>query len=74
MRASRTNAMMIGDKRLLSVKELCSYTGRGRNQATAWGREIGAAVQFGKRVFFDRHVVDGEIDKLIAINKRTNVQ
>lgn len=62
----------INDKRLLSVKELCIYTGRGRNQAIAWGREIGALIRFqgNRRMFFDRHIVDRAIDKMLTKNQR----
>lgn len=67
MRAARIN---LTEKRLLSVRELCIYTSRGRNQATEWGRKIGAEVRFGKRVFFDRYVIDREIDKIIAQNQK----
>lgn len=56
-------------KRMLTVKELCSYTGRGRVQAVRWGREIGAAVQFGRHVVFDRHIIDRELDKLTVQNR-----
>lgn len=51
-------------KRLLTVKELMEYTGRGRTQATQWGRDIGAAVQFGRHVVFDRLIIDREVDRL----------
>lgn len=67
MRETRNS---LTEKRLLSIKDLCAYTGRGRNQATAWGREIGAEVKFGKRVFFDRYVVDRAIDRILAQNQK----
>lgn len=62
----------MNDKRLLSVKELCAYTGCGRNQAMAWGREIGAEVRFegNRRVLYDRHVVDGAIDRILERNQK----
>lgn len=57
-------------KRLLTVKELMEYTGRGRTQATQWGRDIGAAVQFGRHVVFDRLIIDREVDRLRDENAR----
>lgn len=62
----------INDKRLLSVKDLCTYISRGRNQAMAWGREIGAERRFtgNRRVFYDRYVIDRELDKMAAQYQR----
>lgn len=55
------------EKRLLSVLEFQAYTGiKSRGYATQWGKSIGAAVYIGRRLFFDRHVVDREVDKLRA--------
>ena len=48
----------IDEKRLLSVKDLQWYVGLGKNRATEWGRKIGAERRIGKRVFFDREIVD----------------
>lgn len=55
------------EKRLLSVIELQAYTGlKSRVYATQWGKDIGAAVRIGRRLFFDRYVVDREVDKIRA--------
>ena len=51
----------IDEKKLLSVKDLQWYVGLGKNE---WGRNIGAERRIGKRVFFDREVVDRAIDAL----------
>ncbi len=58
----------INDKRLLSVRDLCTYINRGRGQAMAWGRAIGAERRFtgNRRVFFDKYVVDRELDRMAA--------
>lgn len=61
------------DKRLLTLKELMAYTGRGRDRARAWGEEIGACIKYsasgkGGKLFFDRLVVDREIDRLTRQN------
>lgn len=49
-------------KRLLNVKELCQYVGLGKNKAVEWAKGIGAARHMGRRVFFDRVVLDKALD------------
>ncbi|GEM_PF-1381071 len=51
-------------KRLLSVKELMAYSGLGRNRAAEWGKEIHAEKRIGRRVFYDRLIVDKAIDSI----------
>lgn len=51
-------------KRLLSVKELMAYSGLGKSRAAAWGKEIHAEKRIGRRVFYDRRIVDRAIDSI----------
>lgn len=52
------------EKRLLSVKELTTYTGMSPNFSAAWGKKIGASVRIGRRVFYDRLIVDDVISSI----------
>lgn len=54
--------------RLMSVIEGATYTGVGFTFFKTWAKEIGATVNFGRRVLYDKHVIDAAIDKLIAKN------
>lgn len=49
------------EKRLLNITELMAYTGMGYVRAMEWGKKIGACRRYGKRVFFDRLIVDETI-------------
>lgn len=51
-------------KRLLDIKELCTYCGIGTCTARDWGRDIGAERRIGRRVLYDRVAVDAAIDRL----------
>lgn len=52
----------IEDKRLLNIKEVCTYTGIGQTRARQYMDEIGATRRFGKRVLFDKKVIDSALD------------
>lgn len=52
-------------KRLLRERELMEYLGVGRSTARRFGAEAGAIVRFGRRVAYDRILIDA------AINKKT---
>ncbi len=56
------------EPRLLDTPELMAYTGLGRNNAMRWGNEIGARVQIGRRVLYDRKVIDRHLDDLAEEN------
>ena len=47
-----------GEGRLLSTKELMDYLRIGRNNAMIFGAEAGARVQIGRRVLYDRRIID----------------
>ena len=51
-------------KRLLDVRELCTYCGIGTCTAREWGKEIGAERRIGRRVLYDRMAIDAEIDRM----------
>lgn len=61
MKMSIANAMY--GKRLLNVKELCTYIGMGHTRAEAWAREHGALKRIGRRVLYDRVAIDKAIDE-----------
>ena len=54
----------IGEKRLLNIKEVCTYTGMGQTKARQYMDEIGATRHFGKKVVFDKAIIDGALDIL----------
>ena len=51
------------NKRLLNVVELCEYIGLGKTKATEWGKAIGADKRIGRRLLFDRTIIDRAIDQ-----------
>lgn len=54
----------IEEKRLLNIKEVSSYLGIGRTTLRKYMDEIGATRKFGKRVLFDKTVIDKVIDEM----------
>ena len=46
----------VEEKRLLNIKEVCTYIGVGQTQARRYMDDIGAVRRFGRRVLFDKHV------------------
>ncbi|MDO4284096.1 MAG: helix-turn-helix domain-containing protein [Eubacteriales bacterium] len=65
MRAAEHRGRIEG-KRLLSIEEAAEYTGIGRNTAREWLEKIGARRNFGRRVVYDRRVIDSELDRMAA--------
>lgn len=55
---------ILDEKRLLNIKEVCIYTGRGQVSARKYMDEIGATRKFGRRVLFDKTVIDAALDAL----------
>ncbi len=53
-------------KRLMNVSELCEYISMGKSRAVTWGKAIGAEKRIGRRLLFDRVIVDKAIDELHA--------
>ena len=54
----RNIAENLNDKRMLGIDEASQYVGLGRNSAKAWLVEIGAIRRFGRRVLFDKRIID----------------
>lgn len=53
----------IGEKRMLNIKEVCTYTGIGQTRARQYMDEIGATKRFGRRVLFDKTVIDAALNE-----------
>ncbi len=56
----------IADKRMLSEKESARYCGLGRSSIRKLGAEIGAVQHYGRRVLYDRTVLDAYLDSKAA--------
>ena len=52
---------------ILNTDELMAYSGLGRNKSVILGDEIGARVQIGKRVLWDRVKIDAYFDSLTGV-------
>ena len=50
------------EKRLLSLPEASEYIGLGKRFGQDWLRSIGAERKIGRRVLFDRVVIDRHLD------------
>lgn len=64
---NRTVTMAAGESRLMDTEELRAYTNLGRNNAMKLGEEIGAKVQIGRRVLWDRRKVDEYFNALTGV-------
>lgn len=53
----------ISEKRMLNIKEVCIYTGIGQGMARQYMEEIGATKHFGRRVLFDKNIIDTALNK-----------
>ena len=53
----------ISEKRMLNIKEVCIYTGIGQSMARQYMEEIGATKHFGRRVLFDKNIIDTALNK-----------
>lgn len=40
------------------------YAGLGRNKAIEWGKEIKAEVRIGRRVLYDKAIIDRVLDRM----------
>lgn len=65
---NRTVITNIGESRLMDTEELRAYTNLGRNKAMKLGEEIGAKVQIGRRVLWDRLKIDQYFNTLTGVN------
>lgn len=64
---NRTVTGTKGVSRLMDTEELRAYTNLGRNNAMKLGDEIGARVQIGKRVLWDRIKIDQYFNSLTGV-------
>lgn len=53
-------------KRMLSVTEMETYTGLGRNAARKFAEEAGALRKYGRRVLIDKSALDRALDAMAA--------
>lgn len=65
---NRTAVAGTSESRLMDTEELRAYTSLGRNNAMKLGEEIGAKVQIGRRVLWDRRKVDEYFNALTGVN------
>lgn len=66
MRMRKTSSTSV-ENRLMSTEELRAYTSLGRNSAMKLGDEIGARVQIGKRVLWDKAKIDQYFNALTGV-------
>ena len=52
----------ISEKRLLNIEEVTIYIGMGKVTSRKYMDEIGAVRKFGRRVLFDKTVIDKALD------------
>lgn len=64
---NRTVTANIGKSRLMDTEELRAYTNLGRNNAMKLGEEIGARIQIGRRVLWDRRKIDEYFNSLTGV-------
>ena len=63
MREQKTTEETV-ETRLLSIEMLQQYLSIGRNSALEFGKESGAIKRIGRRVLYDKAVIDKYIDSL----------
>ncbi len=63
----RTMTAETRDSRLIDTDELRIYLNIGRNNAMKFGEEIGAKVRIGRRVLWDRQVIDKYISSIAGV-------
>ncbi|MCH1971639.1 hypothetical protein MCI89_04660 [Muricomes sp. OA1] len=64
---NRTVTAEAGQARMMDTEELRAYTNLGRNSAMKLGEEIGAKVQIGRRVLWDRRKIDEYFNSLTGV-------
>ena len=50
--------------RMLGACELAKYLSMGKTRAVEFGKQCGACRRFGKRLLFDRVVIDNALNQL----------
>ncbi len=51
------------EKRMFSITEAGNYIGLGRTKTMEFCKEIGAVVHIGRRVLYDREIIDQAISE-----------
>lgn len=69
MRKRATTGYSLEGKRLLSVKEMETYTGLGRNAARRFAEDVGAVRKFGRRVLIDKNMIDQALSQMAAVEE-----
>lgn len=64
---SRSTTENARESRLMDTEELKAYTNLGRNNAMKLGEEIGAKIQIGRRVLWDRKKLDQYFNSLTGV-------
>lgn len=49
----------------MNIQQLMHYTTLGRNRAMQLGKESGACIKFGRRVFYSKQVLDQYLEDLL---------
>lgn len=62
--ASKKSGAASFEKRLLSESEARAYIGLGRNRCREYCIQIGAVRRIGRRVLYDRAVIDRALDEM----------
>lgn len=64
----------IEDTRMLAADQAEQYTGMGRTTFRAWADKIGATRKFGRRVMFDKVVIDRALDAMAVSGETVLVE
>ena len=62
--ARRVDRIEFSEKRMLSTSEMANYVGLGRDAAREFAESAGAMRKYGRRVLFDRKVLDKALDDM----------
>lgn len=54
----------LNGKRLLNKAEFCNYIGLGHSRAEQWAMKNGIEKRIGRRVLYDRVLIDKVLDSL----------
>lgn len=49
----------------MNIQQLMDYTTLGRNRAMQLGKESGACIKFGRRVFYSKQILDQYLESLL---------
>lgn len=60
----RTRTNDLAGVRMMDARQLQDYLQLGKNSALIFGKECGAARKIGRRLLFDRVIIDKALDAL----------